>query len=111
MASIIVGTCPPYNVVRSRRSAAINDDRQIEPGVLVEGNGREMTGRAELRRGERPCLGVRLGCGDDFRHGPFLPAIRNDMQQRRVAGERNRGEIGRGVVGHVAHHQTRDIVR
>src|ERR1700730_10089711 len=39
---------PAYNVVRSRRSAAINDDRQIEPGVLVEGNGREMTGRAEL---------------------------------------------------------------
>ena len=102
---------PAYDVVRSRRSAAINDDRQIEAGVLVEGNGREMAGRAELRGCEGPCLAVRLGCGDNLRHGFFLPAVRNDVQQRRVAGERNRGEIGRRIVGHVAHHQPRDIVR
>ena len=34
-----------HQVGQRRCRPAINDDRQIEAGVLVEGNGREMTGR------------------------------------------------------------------
>jgi hypothetical protein len=102
---------PADDVVRGRCRPAINDDGQIEAVVLIERNGGEMAGRAELRRREGPLVGVCLARGDELRQRLLLPVVRNDVHQRRTACERDRSEIGDGIVGHIAHDQPRDIVR
>src|SRR5262249_40280064 len=99
------------DIVRSRCCPAINDDRQIQAVVLIERNGGEMAGRTELRRREGPLAGVCLARRDELRKRLLLPGVRNDMHQRRAAGERERREIRDGIVGHIAHYQPRDIVR
>ena len=78
--------------------------------VLVERDGGEMAGRAELRGRERPLVGIGLGRGDDLVQRFFRPVVGDDVHQRRVAGERDRREIGDRIVGRVLQHQPRDVV-
>ena len=110
IASIISGMCPPTTSFSGRRRAAIGNDRHVGAGVLIERDLREMAGRAELRGRERPRLGVLLGRGDDLGQRLLRPVVGDDQHQRRVAGERDRREIGERIVGRVLQHQPRDVV-
>ena len=96
---------PASPVIRRRRRAAIDHDRNIQAGVLIECDLGELAGRAELRGGKRPSVRFRLGRGDDLLDGLFLAVLGDDVDERRLTGERNRREPGQRIVRYVAHDQ------
>lgn len=89
------------DIVGGRRRAAIDDDRQVEAVVLIERDGGEMAGRAELRGRERPLVGTGLGRGDDLGKRFLRAVVGDDVNERRIAGKRDRREIGDRIVGRI----------
>jgi hypothetical protein len=92
------------HVGEARGSAAIGSDDEIETGEFVEGDGRDVTRRAERGGREGPSLRFPSRLLQKLGDGIRREIGRHDEKHRRHTNTRDRCEVGHRIVGRGEHN-------